>query len=105
MEKRYKEVMHLTARLIIDGYITFSPVVHCHEMANVYYLPSDWEFWANYCLFFLEHSSHLVVLELDGWETSVGVAQEVAVAQQLDIPITYIKHSDGLLPSSLINAA
>lgn len=79
-ELRYKQVEAFTAELLKKGYVVFSPIVHCHQLGISFNLPTDFKFWANYCLTMLAKSDVLWVLQLDGWRESVGVQHEVEFA-------------------------
>ena len=79
----------ITATLIREGRIIFSPISHCHPLTE-YGLPGSWEYWQKYSYEFLKNAKKLIIIELDGWEKSVGVQGEIKVAKNLGIPIEYI---------------
>lgn len=54
-------------------------------------MPYEWEFWQHYSRKMLGICQSLVVLMLDGWEVSTGVAGEVEEALRLGLPIEYIE--------------
>jgi hypothetical protein len=89
-EWRFHKINAVVARLINLGYVVFSPITHNHPVAKVHSLPKGWEFWKEYDFAFLERCSRLFVLQLDGWEDSVGVMAEIDKAKELKIPIEYI---------------
>jgi len=94
MEMRYHCVNKMTAQLMEDGIIVFSPISHCHEVAR--YLPSNdlyyrsWDFWREYDFAFLRAARELLVLTLHGWQDSVGVTAEIAFAKECAKPIRYL---------------
>ncbi len=53
-------------------------------------LPKGWEFWAAYDLTFIKWCDKVYVYMQDGWEESVGVTAEIAIAKELNKPIIYI---------------
>jgi hypothetical protein len=67
----------------------YSPIVHAHPIAVVGNLPKGWGFWSQQCTYFLKFATTLLVLKLKGWEDSVGVAEEVELAEKLGIDIMY----------------
>lgn len=58
-----------------------SPIVHCHRIAALYNLPSDFDFWQNYNFATLRTCSELRVMELPGYENSKGLAAELSFAK------------------------
>jgi len=85
-EERYRAACRATARLLRDGRLVFSPIVHGHPL-TAYGLPGDWEFWQQYALWHLERCDELVVLTLDGWRQSLGVQSEIRHAGELGKPV------------------
>ncbi len=55
-------------------------------------MPSDWVFWKNFCLSFLECSEEMIVYKLEGWDKSTGVLDEIEIAKSMNIPIIYLDH-------------
>ena len=90
MHERFEAVNAVAARLMYDGLHVFSPISHTHPIALAGDLPRGWEFWQEYDRAILSVCSKMIVLMLDGWETSKGVAGEMAIAKELVIPIEFI---------------
>lgn len=92
-EERWDRVCEAAAKLMIEGHIVFSPVAHSHPIAQ--YLPenlvTDHDFWMKQDIEILLHCSELVVLKLDGWEQSKGVAREIQEALDHGIPVRYME--------------
>ena len=88
-EERYHEVCKAAARLMITGKIVYSPIAHSHPIEH-YTGPQDHGFWMHQCVGMLRHCDEIVVLMIDGWKESKGVAIEVELANTLDIPVRYI---------------
>lgn len=93
MEARFKCAAMATASLMREGLAIFSPIVNCHYLATHHELPRTFEFWQKFNFDMLSHSERLIVLTLDGWKDSVGVAGEIAYARDNEIPteFRYIK--------------
>lgn len=84
---RFKEAERAWAWLQRNQVYTISPVVMCHEVARNQKLPYDHLFWAplNSRLFF--SCKRLVVLCIDGWRDSHGIAAEMKWADAMKMPI------------------
>lgn len=78
LEERYRAARTATAHLLRHRLHTFSPIVHCHDLARVEGLPASASFWAEYNFHMLSLATKLVVLDLPGWSNSVGVNNECA---------------------------
>jgi hypothetical protein len=89
-EHRYlytaKAVMYLLER----KKWVYSPIVHCHELAKIGGLPVDAEFWREYDFAMISHCTSFIILRIEGWEHSKGVAAEKAEAERLHRPISYM---------------
>ena len=81
----------LAAQIMLQGNVVFSPISHSHPIAIQETLPNTHKFWMQQDLPFIEFCDELYVLQLPGWETSLGVQKEIECAKQLGKPITYIK--------------
>lgn len=86
-ESLHAEALRATARLIAEGHVIFSPIVHCHPLAQAAELPRDFLFWKHYNFGMLRNASELWVLTLPGWNTSRGVAGEIEFARLCRIPV------------------
>lgn len=83
---RFQAANIAAARLMRAGEIVFSPISHSHPMVE-HGLPGDWEFWERFDRIMLRACCEMVVLAVDGWEESRGVAAEIRLADEMDIPI------------------
>ncbi len=88
---RFCAVNRVAARLMSQGHLVFSPISHTHPIALAGDLPKGWEFWAAYDLTFIEWADELHVYMQDGWENSVGVTAELALAKKMNKPVVYIE--------------
>lgn len=91
MEARYSLTAAYVAAKMQEGEILYSPIVHHHHMALEHKLPHDWPFWRNIDGNMLASARGMRVLKLDGWEKSVGVQSEIAIALALGIPVEYVE--------------
>jgi hypothetical protein len=89
-EERYLKAVKALTHLLLQGRWTYSPIVHCHELAKMCALPGEHMFWKQYNEHMLLASKGLIVLQIAGWETSAGIRHEVNFAQQNGIPVEYL---------------
>jgi len=90
-QDRAHRISRAHARLVRDGHLVYSPICHTHSIAThrEYRIPYDWEHWRDSCLAFLSICGRVLVLQLDGWERSVGVAAEIVIATEQGLSIDY----------------
>ena len=94
-----KDVMHdravavdkLAQELILMGYNLFEPITMCHQKhLRDAPLPTGYEYWKERDREFVSRSDGVIVSMIDGWDTSIGVADEVSFAKSLGLPVYYI---------------
>lgn len=92
-ERRYKLAVSATNHLMNKGLVVYSPISHSHHIDLFH--PDDsrgHEFWMKQCITMLDSAESLMVLKLKGWDTSKGVAMEIAHAQKIGIPIEFMSY-------------
>ena len=89
MEFRFNEVCRVVAALMRSGIHIFSPIAHTHPIAQ-YGLPKDWVFWKKHNEIILGFSVALWVLKLPGWDKSIGVKEEIVIAEKRSLIIRYL---------------
>jgi len=87
-EYRFEMANKIAAKLMSEGRMIYSPISHCHPIAQ-YGLPKDWEYWKKYDLLFLKMAKRLILVTLDGWRESKGIVKEMEIADFLNIPIAF----------------
>jgi len=87
--ERFELVASFSAKVMREGGVAFSPIVHCHHICQMHSLPGDFEYWQKYCLTMLSKAKVMYVLMLDGWLESVGVQAEIAFAELNGIGVCY----------------
>lgn len=80
----------ICADLMKQGRLIYAPISSCHHIAKKYGLPRNWEFWKKMDEEFVKVCKRLLVVTLDGWETSTGVTAECAIAGECFIPVEKI---------------
>lgn len=88
-QQRADATCRAAAELIRQGKVVFSPIAHSDTLCR-YGLPLDWGFWQHIDRRFLEACDEVAVLLLAGWQDSVGVKEELAIARELGKPVTFI---------------
>jgi len=96
---RFDLVTLVAARLIAKGLHIYSPITHCHPIAQAFDTGTDWETWRDMDLYMLGVCAELWVLKIDGWEHSEGVRCEIAAAKHCGIELRV------MTPSEMIEAA
>ena len=90
---RVRRLNTVAFKILASGKHVFSPVTHCHPLAEIGDLPKDWEFWKAYDTVMLSRCDRVWVLMLEGWKESTGVNAEIKIAEELGKPVEYIDES------------
>lgn len=98
MKTRFLLAEQATAALLVKGLFTYSPIVHCHELAQKYDLPKDFGYWQRYNFDMLRRCDIFAVLSIPGWQESKGVTAEGDLAYTLDLPRYLITPEGEMLP-------
>lgn len=100
-EQRFRDVCAAAARLFDAGEWVYCPIAHTHVIASYMHDAMKWEAWAEYDRFMLSLCDKLVVLKLDGYMQSRGVAAELEIANKLGLPVEFMPWP---LPETLTTA-
>lgn len=92
MRERYLQTEDALHLLLGHEIWTYSPIVHCHNMAERLELPRDAKFWQRYNETMLASSCGMIVLQLQDWEHSLGVAMEMNLASKFPLPIFFLRN-------------
>lgn len=88
---RFKSARQCAAHLtFIRGLDVFSPIVYGHELAVAFDLPTSASVWHRFNTSMLRLATEMYVLKIGGWDTSLGVAEELSQARSLYVPIRYV---------------
>lgn len=96
MKTRFMLAEQCTAELLQQGLVVFSPIVHCHELAHKYNLPTDFAFWQMYCLGMLRLAAQMYILQIPGVHESKGLQAEIKFARHAGIPICFVNEEGKL---------
>ena len=90
VQQRVADLKTCVARITeLYGAVPFSPIMYTLSLQEAGVKPTTGG-WYQFDLAFLRKADRLIVLEFEGWETSVGVALEIAFAQAQNLPIVYL---------------
>ena len=104
-EHNYQLALSATAHMVAAGYIVYSPIVHCHPLHQAANLPQDFAFWRRHNFGILRKASELWVLDIQGWQESIGVQAEINFAKQCYMPISVVNLTGSFrrnLPSTFL---
>lgn len=94
---RAEAVTYIANYLIHKNILVNCPIAHGNaiyetSMRSGVTVPKEFDFWRKMCLWGVESSDIVVVVKLDGWSESRGIAEEVAHANAIG------KHVISILP-------
>ena len=89
---RCSSAMKATAHLAACGFTIYSPIAMSHSIDKyLKRLPPN--FWYEFDEPMLYSAEALFVLCLEGWEESKGVATEIKIAGDRNIPILFLRET------------
>lgn len=92
---RYEKAVELAGYFLKKGLYIYSPIAHSHPIAHLCNLPTGWTFWQRYDECMVRRSDVLLECRLDGWESSLGMGEEVRLAHLTHIPVVSVP-KDGI---------
>lgn len=87
---RYREVLAAVSWLTRQGEVIYSPIVHYHQVALHFIMPTEAEFWRVQNKAMLIPAREIIVLRNLGWENSKGVTDERQWAADLGKPKCFL---------------
>ena len=92
-EERFLAACRVAAKLMRNEFNVFSPIAHSHPVAVHGGLDAvDHDFWMRRDLPMLRRCGAIMVLCMDGWEQSRGMAREIEEADKLLRERGVLKH-------------
>lgn len=88
--ERAYDVQNVSARLLSKRINVYSPIWATHEAACDHALPTDHLFWLEFNKVFIDPAAGMVVVMLDGWQSSAGIRQEIEYARQCGKPVYFL---------------
>lgn len=89
-QARYEEITAAAGHLIKAGTYVYSPLTHNIPIKNLGII-TTWEEWKPLDFAMIDQCDQLIIYQMEGWETSRGVQEEVAYAKEKNIPIIEMK--------------
>ena len=89
MDERYEAAVQVCGELTIDGFLVFSPIVHCHLIAKRFKLPRDRGYWAVYDESFAHWAQAGYVLCFSHWWESSGSQEDIRCLWRHGKPVFY----------------
>ena len=99
IEAAYNEAIAAAVICICSGVMVFSPIAHTHAIAVVGELPGHYERWSELDEAMISAATGVIVVQMDGWQQSSGIAAEIALAERLGKPVLYML-PDGPVPTT-----
>lgn len=97
-ENRFRMACAAAAALMRDGISVFSPIAHIHPIALTGDLPLGWDFWEKYDREMIGSCDAVLVLKIEGWDKSRGVAAEIAIAEEMGKKVGFLRlEGDGIV--------
>ena len=95
MRERTRLTARVAARLALQGEMVYAPVVHGHALhiATKSNRKIPYNYWVAHGMEMLEFCRSLYILITPGWDTSDGVAAELAAAYHQRKPVLYINEA------------
>lgn len=90
MKTRFLLAEQVTAFLMQKGEHVYSPIVHCHEIAQKYIMPTDFDYWRSYNFSMIRRCDAFAILTIDGWDRSKGVTGEGDFARECGLRFGYV---------------
>lgn len=95
MEARYETVCKAAGYLMKQGETVFAPIAHSHRIGQILGESAGaHDFWLKQDFAILDKCDALIVLMIDGWQHSFGVAEEIKRAKERGMPIRYLFPAD-----------
>ena len=87
---RFNDTSRAAAHLASISIHTISPILHWHHTARTHSLPTSHNYWLTYNHSLIRHCDSVIFLTLDGWQSSLGLADELTFVRRLHIPHTFL---------------
>ena len=86
-ERYHAAVDYVSVAVPFFAAFIFSPIVYWHPVALRHDLPGDAHYWEEINRSTFKSVTALLVLDLDGWQRSVGIGLEIKWARDNGLPI------------------
>jgi hypothetical protein len=90
-ESRFQLACIVAGMIMAQGGHVFSPIAHSHPIAVRCGLPKGFDYWKGFDRKMIAACSHVLVVKMDGWQESKGIAAELEIARELGKPVSYME--------------
>ena len=90
---RFMQACTAAAALLERGRRVISPIAHGPPI-DQHSTSIPYEVWADLGLALLRGATRMIVLQLDGWQESKGVQEELRWAAEWGVPVEFLKLED-----------
>lgn len=87
LQRACKDAANVAGRLLQNGVMSYSPIVHGHMLATCAGIATDYHVWIPHNKEMMRRCDALIVAHLPGWDQSVGIADEIVFFENLARPI------------------
>jgi hypothetical protein len=91
-EIRFRIANEVAGRLMLEGYVVFSPISHSHPIEETCGINGDYTFWLLQDKHFIDWCDKLIVVTIYGWKKSIGVTEEIRYAESIGKEVEYYKY-------------
>ncbi len=92
--RRFKAACRAAAVLLKQGIDVYSPIAHSTPIAACGLDDMDHAFWMRVDRPYLQWCSMVMVLMIDGWRESRGVAMEIELSRKAGKPVCFVSPAD-----------
>ena len=94
------DIVIQAALLLGAGIKIFCPITHTHQIAKyLHQIPDPHQFWLDLDKCFMPFTHGLIICQLQGWQDSRGLKEEIEFFRQANKPIIHMP--PGTIPSEL----
>lgn len=91
----FDAVCEIAARFAREGVAVYSPIAHTHPIASAGNIdPYDHSIWLPFDKPMMVHAHGLIVAQLEGWSSSIGLQAEIAFFTSVKRRILYLDPAD-----------
>ena len=91
--ERFRLATNTAAKIISQGYIVYSPITMTHPLDVVlagHHNTLGSDYWVNFDEAFMDACSEMIVLQIEGWDESLGIKREIEYFKAQGKPIYYL---------------
>lgn len=94
VNRRYLEIDEIGYKLLMRGITLIEPIAASHMKSLKFKMPSDAAWWRTHYTRQIAVSTGVIVAMMDGWDKSVGVQEEIAIAKKMGKVVIYYNPKD-----------